>query len=60
MCLAMAVPDRLKDRECKKIAFRECPPILCIPKNDCVQENISAFKEDHLKMQISRGAEIYV
>jgi hypothetical protein len=52
--LAKAVLDGLKDRECKKIALRKRPPIPYVPKKDCVQKTVSAFKDNHLKTQIGK------
>jgi hypothetical protein len=60
MSLAKAVPDGVKDSECKKIALRECPPIPYVPKKDCVQETVSSFKDRHLKTQIGKGMELLV
>ncbi len=54
MILAKAVPDSLKDRKCKEIALHECPLIPYVPEKDCVQETVSAFKVNHLKMQIGK------
>jgi hypothetical protein len=45
MSLAKAVPDGLKDRECKKTALHECPPIPYVSEKDC---------------QISKGMELRV
>ena len=58
MSLAKAVPNRLKDRECKKSALRERPPIPYVPEKDCVQEMVSAYKDNHLKTQIGEGMEL--
>jgi hypothetical protein len=56
--LAKAVPDGLKDRECKKITLCKCTPIPYVPEKDCVQQTVSAFKDNHLKMQIGKGMEL--
>ncbi len=58
MSLAKAVPDGLKDRECEKMALRECPPIPYVPEKDSVQETVSAYKNNHLKTLISKGMEL--
>ena len=60
MSLAKAVPDGLKDRECEKTPLRKCPPIPYVPEKDCVQETVSAYKDNHLKTQISEGMELRV
>ena len=60
MSLAKAAPDGLKDRECKKMALRERPPILYVPEKDSVQETVSSFKEAHLKTLINSGTELRV
>ncbi len=56
--LAKAVPNALKDRKCKKITLRKHPPIPYVPKKDCVQETVSSFKDNHLKMHIGKGTEL--
>ncbi len=60
MSLAKAVPEGLKDCKCKKIVLRKCPPTPYVPKKDCVQETVSVFKDNHLKMQIGKGTELWV
>ncbi len=55
MSLAKALPDGLKDDECKKIALHKRPPILNFSKKDCVQEMVLSFKDNHLKIQIGKG-----
>ena len=60
MSLAKAVPDGLKDRECEKTALRKRPPIPYVPEKDCVQETVSAYKDNHLKTQIGKGMELRV
>ena len=60
MSLAKAVPDGLKDRECEKTPLRKCPPIPYVPEKDCVQETVSAYKDNHLKTQIGEGMELQV
>ncbi len=60
MSLAKALPDGLKDRECKKMALRERPPIPYVPEKDSVQEAVSSYKDNHLKMLIKEGTELQV
>jgi hypothetical protein len=52
MSLAKAAPNGLKDHECKKMALRERPPIPYVPEKDSVQEMVSSYKDNHLKMLI--------
>jgi hypothetical protein len=58
MSLAKAAPDGLKDRECKKMALCEHPPIPHVPEKDSVQETVSSYKDNHLKMLIKDGTEL--
>ncbi len=60
MSLAKAVPDSLKDHECEKTALHERPRIPYVPEKDCVQETVSAYKDNHLKTQIVEGMELQV
>ncbi len=60
MSLAQAVSNIFKDHECKKTALCKCPPIPYVLKKDCIQEMVSAFKDNHLKMQIGKGMELHV
>jgi hypothetical protein len=60
MSLAKAVPNGLKDRECKKTALCERPPNPYVPKKDYDQETVSAFKDNHHKTQSSKGMELQV
>ncbi len=57
MSLVKAASDGLKNPKCKKIASHKSPPIPYNPEKDCTQETVSAFKDNHLKMQISKGME---
>ncbi len=59
MSIAKAVPDGQKDCECKKTALRG-PPIPYVPEKDSVQETVSAYKDNHLKMLTSKGMELNV
>jgi hypothetical protein len=58
--LAKAAPDGLKDRECKKMALRECPLIPHVPEKDSLQETVSAYKDNRLKTLINEGTELRV
>jgi hypothetical protein len=59
MSLTKAVPEGIKDRECKRITFCKRPPVLYVPKKDIVQEIASAFKNDQsLKTSIEEDAEL--
>jgi hypothetical protein len=60
MSLVKAAPDGLKDRKCKKMALHERPPILHVPEKDSVQETVSSYKDNHLKMLIKEGTELQV
>ena len=60
MSLAKAEPDGQKDRECKKMALHERPPIPDVAEKDSVQETVSANKDNHLKTLISKGTELRV
>ncbi len=60
MSLAKAAPKGLKDLECKKITILKCPPIPNVPKKDCVQETVSAYKDQSLKTHIGKGTELQV
>ena len=60
MSLAKAAPDGLKDRECEKMALRECPPIPYVPEKDSVQETVSSYKDNNLKTLIKEGKELQV
>jgi hypothetical protein len=59
MLLAKAVPKGIKDRECKRLALQECPPVPCVPENDSIQETVSLLKSDQsLKTTIKADAEL--
>jgi hypothetical protein len=60
MSLAKAAFDGLKDCECKKTALRKRPPIPYVPEKDSVQDTVSSFKDNHLKMLITEGTELRV
>jgi hypothetical protein len=59
MSLAKAAPKGIKDRECKRFAIQECPPVPYVPEKDPVQETVSALKSDQsLKTTIGEDAEL--
>jgi hypothetical protein len=59
MSLAKAVPEGIKDRECKRFALREHPPVPYMPEKDPVQETVSLLKSDQsLKTTIGVDAEL--
>ena len=59
MSLATAVPKGIKDRECKRFALRERPPVPYVPEKDPVQEMVSLLKSDQsLKTTIGVDAEL--
>jgi hypothetical protein len=59
MSLVKPVPKGIKDRECKRFALRERPPVPYVPEKDLVQETVSLLKSDQsLKTTIGVDAEI--
>jgi hypothetical protein len=60
MSIVKAVPKGIKDRECKRFALRERPPVPYVPeKEDPVQETVSLLKSDQsLKTTIRADAEL--
>jgi hypothetical protein len=59
MLLAKAVPEGIKDRECKRFALREHPPVPYVPEKDSVQEMVSLLKSNQsLKMTIGADVEL--
>ncbi len=60
MSLAKAAPDGLKHCKCEKMALRKCPPIPYVPEKDSVQETVSSYKDNHLKMLIKEGTKLRV
>ncbi len=59
MFIAKAVPEGIKDRECKKFALRERPPVPYMPEKDPVQETVSLIKSDQsLKTTIRVDAKL--
>jgi hypothetical protein len=43
MSLAKALPNGIKDKECKRFALPECPPVTYVPEKDPVQVTVSAL-----------------
>jgi hypothetical protein len=61
MSLAKAVPKGIRDRECKRFALQERPPVPYVPEKDSVQEMVSALKSDQsLKTTIGEDAELHL
>ncbi len=59
MSLAKAVPEGIRDKECKRFALRECPPGPYVPEKDPVQETASALKSElSLKTTIKEDTEL--
>jgi hypothetical protein len=59
MSLAKAVSEGIKDRECKRFALQERPPVPYMPEKDPVQETVSALKSDQsLKTTTGVDAEL--
>jgi hypothetical protein len=59
MSLAKAVPECIRDKECKRFALRERPPVPYMPEKDPVQETVSALKSDQsLKTTIGEDTEL--
>jgi hypothetical protein len=59
MSLAKAVPKGIKDRERKRFALQECPPVPYMPDKDPIQGTVSALKSDQsLKTTIKVDVEL--
>jgi hypothetical protein len=59
MSLAKAFPKGIRDKECKRFALREHPPVPYVPEKDPVEETVSALKSDQsLKTTIREDAEL--
>jgi hypothetical protein len=59
MSLAKAVPKGIRDKECKRFALQERPPVPYVSEKDPVQETVSALKSDQsLKTSIGVDAEL--
>jgi hypothetical protein len=46
MSIAKAVPKGIKDREWKRFALQEHPPVPYVPEKDPVEETVSLLKSD--------------
>jgi hypothetical protein len=61
MSLAKAVSEGIKDKECKRFARQERPPVLYVPGKDPVQETVSALKSDQsFKTTIGGDAQLCI
>jgi hypothetical protein len=61
MSLAKAVPKGINDRECKRFALQERPPVTYVPEKDPIQETVSSLKSDQsLKTTIGVDAELHL
>ncbi len=59
MSLAKAVPDNIKDKECKRFAQQEHPPVPYMPEKDPVQKTVPTLKSDQsLKAIIGEDTEL--
>jgi hypothetical protein len=59
MSFAKAVPKGIKDRECKRFALQERPPVPYVPEKDTVQETVSLLNSDQsLETTIRADAEL--
>ncbi len=58
MSIAKAVPEGIKDRECKRFTLQECPLVPYVPEKDPIQEMVSLLKSDQsLKTTMGVDAE---
>jgi hypothetical protein len=61
MSLVKAVPDGIKDKECKRFALTKCPPVPYVPEKDPVQETVFTLKSDQsLNTTIGEDAELCI
>jgi hypothetical protein len=61
MLLAKAVPEGIKDCECKRFALQKRPPVPYIPEKDSIQETVSLLKSNQsLKTTIGADVELYL
>jgi hypothetical protein len=59
MSLAKAVPEGIRDKDCKRFALQEHPLVSYVPEKDPVQETVFALKSDQsLKTTIGVVAEL--
>ena len=54
MSIAKAVPEGIKDRECKRFALQERPLVPYVLEKDLVQETVSLLKSDQSLKTIIR------
>jgi hypothetical protein len=61
MSLGEAVPDSIKDKECKRFTLQEFPPVSYLTEKHPVQETVSPLKSDQsLKTTIREDAELCI
>jgi hypothetical protein len=61
MSIAKAVPEGISDREGKRFALQERPPVPFVPEKDPVQETVSLLKSNQsLKTTIGVDAELHL
>jgi hypothetical protein len=59
MSLVKTVPDGIKDKECKRFALQERPPVPYVPEKDPIEETVTTLKSDQsLKTIIGEDAEL--
>jgi hypothetical protein len=59
MSIVKAVSEGVKDRECKRFALQERPPVPYVPEKDPIQETVSYLKSDQsLKTTIGVDVEL--
>ena len=59
MSLLKAVPNGLRNRECKRTDLHECPPVPYVPEKDEVQEVVSSMKGLQLKTSIGEDMTLH-
>jgi hypothetical protein len=52
MSLAKAVPEGIRDKECKRFALQEHPPVPYMPEKDPVQETVTIGVDAELCLPI--------
>jgi hypothetical protein len=61
MSLAKAVHNGIKDKECKKFALQECPPVPYMLEKDPIQKMVTVLKSDqNLKTTIREDTELHL
>jgi hypothetical protein len=59
LSIAKAVPKGIKDRECKRFALQDHPPVPYVPEKDPIKETVSVLMSDQsLKTTIGVDAEL--